>query len=748
MKQTAAALALFAALLFGWSAVAAHASFLRSEPPPGAVLSAAPARVHIWFTEPLERGFSDIQVLDPTGRRVDRRDAAIEGADRMSMSVGLGPQPNSPYTVAWTALSSLDGHVTRGTFPLFIGVPAAAPAPRGAAAELLDHTPPEAAARWLSFLGLSLLLGGFGFRLLVLTPLDRPAHTPPGWTGYERWHRRLLAAGAALVAVATVAGFTVQLAVAAPAGLGTATPEDAWRLLTATRYGQLVVFRLALLALALGALSTGGSRPSPSSTAGAAIALLGVVLTGSLNSHGAAADPAGPAIASDWLHTVAVALWAGGIVNLVALARALLGATAETGAWALLGATTARFSRVATVAVVVIFATGLFQTQLHVGSFEALTQTLYGWSLAGKIALFLSLLPLGAFNQFVVKPRLGSSGAPGRRWAGTLSEILAVELVLLVGALAAAGLITSLGPARAVYDQRLAERGFSQMAQAGGFNVELRLAPGRPGVNQVEVRVTSPQGRPVSGLERVDVDFTYLDQALGSALVTTTPREPGVYAAQSPALGLAGRWQADLLLRPPGRDDVRTAFRFVVTPTGARAGDQAAAPPALPLGPVNAAAGFLALATLAAAGWGARRLGLPSFEGRTTAGAGVALAAVLGFVALRYGAGAVAPPAAAAANPFPATESSLQAGEAVYRNQCVSCHGVTGRGDGPAAAVINPRPADFRVHMAAGHTDGELFHWLTNGVAGTAMPAFGGALSEEQRWHVINYIKTFAPQDR
>ena len=47
--------------------------------------------------------------------------------------------------------------------------------------------------------------------------------------------------------------------------------------------------------------------------------------------------------------------------------------------------------------------------------------------------------------------------------------------------------------------------------------------------------------------------------------------------------------------------------------------------------------------------------------------------------------------------------------------------------------------------MAAGHTDGELFNWVSNGVEGTAMPAYADRLSEEDRWHVINFIKTFAP---
>jgi hypothetical protein len=48
--------------------------------------------------------------------------------------------------------------------------------------------------------------------------------------------------------------------------------------------------------------------------------------------------------------------------------------------------------------------------------------------------------------------------------------------------------------------------------------------------------------------------------------------------------------------------------------------------------------------------------------------------------------------------------------------------------------------------MAAGHTDGELFMWLSKGVPGTAMPPFEAQIPESECWHVINCIRGFAPQ--
>lgn len=109
--------------------------------------------------------------------------------------------------------------------------------------------------------------------------------------------------------------------------------------------------------------------------------------------------------------------------------------------------------------------------------------------------------------------------------------------------------------------------------------------------------------------------------------------------------------------------------------------------------------------------------------------------------------GTLAWPAAAqdVVNPIPATAASLSRGQEIYGQLCAVCHGVQGRGDGPLARTIIPRPADFRVHMAEGHTPEQLFDWTSNGVPDTAMPGYAGELSVEDRWDVINYLQTFAP---
>jgi copper resistance protein D len=91
----------------------------------------------------------------------------------------------------------------------------------------------------------------------------------------------------------------------------------------------------------------------------------------------------------------------------------------------------------------------------------------------------------------------------------------------------------------------------------------------------------------------------------------------------------------------------------------------------------------------------------------------------------------------------PYAAGSIAHGLELYRANCASCHGTGGRGDGPAGAGLNPRPADLTAPHTNDHTAGDMFWWLTHGVK-QAMPAFGAILSEDERWDVINFLRALS----
>jgi mono/diheme cytochrome c family protein len=92
-------------------------------------------------------------------------------------------------------------------------------------------------------------------------------------------------------------------------------------------------------------------------------------------------------------------------------------------------------------------------------------------------------------------------------------------------------------------------------------------------------------------------------------------------------------------------------------------------------------------------------------------------------------------------NPVAPTADSIARGRELFQQNCVSCHGVDGRGDGPEAASLNPAPTDFRLHMPL-HTDPQFYAFIADGYRGTQMPAFDSAFSDEDIWNLVNFLRS------
>jgi len=93
-------------------------------------------------------------------------------------------------------------------------------------------------------------------------------------------------------------------------------------------------------------------------------------------------------------------------------------------------------------------------------------------------------------------------------------------------------------------------------------------------------------------------------------------------------------------------------------------------------------------------------------------------------------------------NPEPRDAASIKNGKTIYIAYCAPCHGNKGKGDGPASASLNPKPADHTSAAVQAESDGTLYYKISEGHGHTAMPPFKSVLSVDQRWAVINYIRT------
>ena len=101
--------------------------------------------------------------------------------------------------------------------------------------------------------------------------------------------------------------------------------------------------------------------------------------------------------------------------------------------------------------------------------------------------------------------------------------------------------------------------------------------------------------------------------------------------------------------------------------------------------------------------------------------------------------------AASVKNPLADNAAAVTAGKKIYEDRCADCHGSKGKGDGPAATDLDPKPGDLSKASMNDQPDGALFWKISEGKK--PMPTYKSKLSEEQRWQVINYVRTLAPKN-
>jgi caa(3)-type oxidase subunit IV len=89
----------------------------------------------------------------------------------------------------------------------------------------------------------------------------------------------------------------------------------------------------------------------------------------------------------------------------------------------------------------------------------------------------------------------------------------------------------------------------------------------------------------------------------------------------------------------------------------------------------------------------------------------------------------------------------LAKAQPIYAQQCATCHGPGGKGDGPAAAALTPKPRNFTSAEGwkNGRTVAQIFKTLTEGLPGTPMPPFSG-MSAEDRFALVHYVRSLTPE--
>lgn len=733
----------------------AHANIVRSEPAANSTLDASPERITIWFTEPMETGFSEIRVLNSAGARMDNGDSVVDANDLTVMSVSLPALPNGTYTVAWRNLSTIDGHSLRGAFIFSVGEPLLSDSGMTSPHQL-DATPLQSPyepfIRWLVLLSALALTGALAFELLISGPalMESGTRTPLGRLRPRLRSRSQRLMWLALVVLLTASGaqFFLQAALAFDIQLAAAMGAPAIELLQGTDWGRMWLYR-ASLAVMVGALfllpffvrfrrARRQERLLAVSLWLALIASLGILLTISMTSHAAATlGIARYALANDILHLTAAAVWVGGLMQLIANTPLFIGGISQSARRHALSRLVRRFSVAAALSVLVLLVTGLYSAWAQVTEFSAL-DTPYGIALVTKVILIAALLLVAAVNLIWVMPRLRGSNAAAR-W---LRRTVVAEIALAALVILSVGFLTALEPARQVASRLMAfdQQGLTFADTVEGAEITLDVEPARVGTNTFTVRLADRFGEPIDDATDVRLRVSYLDADFGEGAVSAVNIGSGAYQLADSIISIDGAYQVELLVQRPNAFDARTAFRFE-TSSGGMGRSAIIAPSAsdgvLYLGIVLGVLGMLFLgAGIPMGGWYNR-------AGALTMACGAA--SFIGGAWLLISAQGVSESHAIARNPIPLTTESVAAGQVVYERYCQTCHGETGRGDGPGGEGLEPPPADLAVHVPL-HGDADIFGFISGGIEGTAMVGLGDNLTDDEIWHVINFVRVQADE--
>lgn len=712
----------------------AHGYLVRAIPENRAVLERPPTRLQYWFSEALEPEFSIVNLRDQRGEILASGGLNENDNRLLTLRVPDG-LPDGAYIVELRPAFASDGHVVAESRVFFVGEEIGGVAGAGVTTSAI---PLEVAWRSVAVTSAMILFGTSILYVLVLVPAWGSAKHPAGLLPPRVMRRLNVIFGYALVGAfaANMVGLIQQTMAFFNVDFARALGPEFWGLVrVGSRFGDIWNWRMMFLGVVGGLflLSLFQRESQPGAVRAYWVAntwMLALVI----GSHSVLSHAAGSllwpwvAVTFDWFHALAVGFWAGGLVALaLVLPVALSPYSGDARRQALLAALR-RFSPIAFGAVLVVVTTGIYGATNWIFS-AADVRTEFGGTLAFKIVLAAALLSFGAWHHIALNParfaRLERLVAGARRLLPTV-RIEAVFAVLVLFSASALSATPIPQPDFIVGDVATP----NQTRQIGDLTVEMSVVPGGPGVNTHDTRITR-DGQNVNGVELVLVNARP-DTAFRSPAHILETVEDGLYVTATDDISAAGRWWSVVDLTTPEGEAHRLAFEWDIDSAASVVQSIDPRPQhVLALGLVLAALMWVAY-PFVRRGLLALNFDIASVTVAFVAVVVTALVMVGGYIIIQQTrddyAQSIRPPAQVVNAVLP-TQASLERGAALYADYCIEWQ---------------RQSRDFNALRARLDTirDDDLYFVVAEGWRGLA--ACGAVMEEDQRWDVVNYLRTLA----
>jgi copper transport protein len=549
----------------------AHATLEGSTPAQNSVVTTAPGQVTLTFDEAVGISADSIRVFNPNGDRVDDGDTTST-SNPAEIEIGLrSGLANGTYTIAWHVISA-DSHPVEGAFVFSVGT-ASATKVNEASINVKSSTAVGlfyGALRWLGYLGYALLFGGFAF-LALCSPKSAS----------DRRSFRVLAIGWTASLAAAIGVLVVQGAYAGELPLGSALDSSVLSGTLNTRFGQAVVARLLLLALAAPLLAATLNRLPAATARGrgyflAAIGVLGVLgaATWAAGDHASTGEQVPIAVFSDLVHLTSMGLWLGGLAMLVVV---VCRPTSDSRSDVAASVTAVqRFSRLALCCVGALVVSGVYQAWRNVGSWSALSGTPYGRMVVLKIGGLCILAGLGWMARDWIRRTVEHTGrvavAQAQRMepADLLSRLrrsVALEAGVALIVLAISSILVESQPGRTAEAAQTGPTNATLAFNTGTASgtITVYVGPGTEGPNQAHLYVNNAKGLPYDAAQ-ITLQFTLPAQKLGPLTATIVRDGPGHYVDQPLALGFPGTWTLSVTIRSDNFNETTLTVPVKISP--------------------------------------------------------------------------------------------------------------------------------------------------------------------------------------
>lgn len=400
---------LLAVALFAGTAPApafGHATFLGSSPQPGVRLETSPREIAMTFTEPLNAKLSraSLEHVDDGG------EISLSVRSRSGRRMVAEPPENlktGAYRVQWHSVSTQDGHSQQGSFSFGLRAAAAGDKHVVEQSAIARNGWVRILTRGLMYATLLLFAGVLLLRALLAGGRDASWLVPQTLRSVDgltlnrvRARERslmgdlgLIAAGVAILAIGAEA-------VDAAGGLSPVGLSD-YLLSNVAGIGRLAVVVLVLVA------SWTSLRWPKAAAVPAALALGAVAVSG----HAGSAISRLAAVAIDWAHLLAAAVWVGGIAVIALAWGPELRHGGVRGRLAVAREVLPVFGLIALPAFLLVAMTGLLSAVIQLRAPSALWMTAYGRVLALKLALVVVLAAASYMHAMRLRPRMLARGA-------------------------------------------------------------------------------------------------------------------------------------------------------------------------------------------------------------------------------------------------------------------------------------------------------------------------------------------------